>query len=233
MTFNIQHALDYKKKIINTNLFARKIAENHVDICGLNEVRSKGPLLGYTDQMNAIRKKLDFQGYFAKAIMVNDKAPYGNAIVSRYPITSAETIMIPDPENKDEDVRCETRCVLKSLIDFNGKEICVLVCHMGLSDAERKNAVETLCGIIDNADLPLILMGDFNAEPDDTVFDPLYERLSDSDLLSDVKSQPTFPSYAPEKKIDYILYRGLKCKSVRTVNEVISDHCPIVAEFSF
>ena len=34
-------------------------------------------------------------------------------------------------------------------------------------------------------------------------------------------------------KIDYLFYRGLECRSVKTIGEVVSDHLPIIAEFDF
>lgn len=231
MTFNIQHCLDYKKNKINIPLFVETIKQYGADICGLNEVRGKGNLFGYTDQTNALGDGLSFNRYFAEAIKVNGRGPYGNAVVSRYPLKSAETVKIPDPDDKNADGSFETRCVLKSVVDVDGKEVCVLVCHMGLENSERVNAVASLCKIIDEITTPLILMGDFNTTPDNEVLKPLYQRLNDTDLMADKKGAFTYPSYNPEKKIDYIFYKGLTCKNVITVSEIVSDHFPIIAEF--
>ena len=231
MTFNIQHCLDYKKNKINIPLFVDTIKQCGADICGLNEVRGKGHLFGYTDQTNALGDGLSFNRYFAEAIKVNGRGPYGNAVVSRYPLKSAETVKIPDPDDKNADGSFETRCVLKSVVDVDGKEVCVLVCHMGLENSERVNAVASLCKIIDEITTPLILMGDFNTTPDNEVLKPLYQRLNDTDLMADKKGAFTYPSYSPEKKIDYIFYKGLTCKNVITVSEIVSDHFPIIAEF--
>ena len=231
MTFNIQHAFDYKNQVIDTDLFADKIRLHGADICGLNEVRGEGPIEDYTDQTDAIADNLGFERYFARAIMVEGTSPYGNAIVSRYKIVSAETVSIPDPLIKMIGGHYESRCVLKAVIDCDGKEICVLVCHMGLTPAQRSNAVKTICDIVDGTDLPLILMGDFNTTPKDIILKPLYKRLKDTDSVAESKGMKTYPSYGPDIKIDYIFYRGLECKNVKTVTEVYSDHFPIIAEF--
>lgn len=232
MTFNIQHCLDYKRNKINIPLFVETVKQYGADICGLNEVRGKGHLFGYTDQTNALGDELSFNRYFAEAIKVNGTGPYGNAVVSRYPLKSAETVKIPDPDDKNADGGFETRCVLKSVVDVEGKEVCVLVCHMGLENSERVNAVASLCKIIDEITIPLILMGDFNTTPDNEVLKPLYQRLNDTDSLADDMGAFTYPSYNPEKKIDYIFYRDLTCKNVTTVSEIVSDHFPIIAEFN-
>ncbi len=232
MTFNIQHCYEYRKKKINIPAFYKTIKNLGVNICGLNEVRGKGRLLGYTDQTNAIGDGLGFNRYFAEAIKVKGTSPYGNAIVTEYDIVSAETVLIPDPHDKNDEGSFESRCVLKSILKAEGKELCVLVCHMGLENSERINAVSTICRIIDETDLPVILMGDFNTTPDDIVLRPIYQRLKDTDALAENKGCATYPSYSPEKKIDYIFYRGLVCEKAETYCEVVSDHFPVIAEFS-
>lgn len=231
MTFNIQHCYEYKKKRINIPVFYKTIKSLDVDICGLNEVRGKGRLFGYTDQTNAIGDGLGFNRYFAEAIKVKGTSPYGNALVTRYNIVSSETVKIPDPDDKNDNGCFESRCVLKTVLDCGGKSLCVLVCHMGLEKSERVNAVDTICKIIDETDLPIILMGDFNTTPDNDVIKPIYERLKDTDEMAIIKGCPTYASYKPEDKIDYIFYRGIKCLSVNTYCEVVSDHFPIIAEF--
>ncbi len=231
MTFNIQHCLDYLNDKIDIDLFVNAIKEINPDICGLNEVRGDGPLDGYTDQTNALGDGLGYNRYFAKAIAVGGTSPYGNAFVTRYPIKSAETVAIPDPIFKYEIGKYESRCILKAVVDVGGREVLVLVCHMGLALGERKNAVKEICSIVDSTDMPLILMGDFNALPDSSELKPLFERLEDTDSYADQKGVFTFPSYKPNIKIDYIFFRGLKCTSIKTVEKVFSDHFPIAAEF--
>lgn len=231
MTFNIQHCLDYVNDNIDIDLFVNTIKNINPDICGLNEVRGEGPIEGYTDQTNALGDGLGYNRYFAKAIDVGGTSPYGNAFVTRYPIKSAETVAIPDPVFKFDIGKYESRCVLKAVVDVGGKDVLVLVCHMGLALGERVNAVKEICNIVDNTDMPLILMGDFNALPDSEELKPLFERLNDTDVLAAESGKSTFPSYKPNIKIDYIFYKNLKCLSVETVEKVVSDHYPIVAEF--
>ena len=71
----------------------------------------------YQNQAKILADKLGFYYYFAEAIKFSGVNPYGNAIISRYPIKNAETILIPDPDPKTGDRYYETRCLLKAQID--------------------------------------------------------------------------------------------------------------------
>ena len=116
MSFNTQHCESYTEKKIDFEMMAKAITDCGADIIGLNEMRGAGEIEGYTDQLGELSKLTGIgNAYFAKAIDVGGKrAPYGNALLSKYPIESAETIMVPDPEPKTGNLRhYETRCLLK------------------------------------------------------------------------------------------------------------------------
>jgi len=230
MTYNIQHGLDYRNNKIDLPLFAEEIRSLDADICGLNEIRGEGTWDDYTDQIDEIADCIGYNRYFAEAFKVADENPYGNGIVSRLSLIETETVPIPTPESK-EGVYYEPRCILRAVIEDNERRICVLVCHMGLSDEERASAVNTICDLLDSLTVPVILMGDFNTVPNDKVLKPLFERLSDTDSYAEESGKLTYATYNPEMKIDYILFRGLKCKTARVVDKVLSDHFPVIADF--
>lgn len=231
MTFNVQHFYRWNNKTIDIPFFADFIRKYDVDFCGLNEVRGEGPVKDYTDQTNALADLMGYERFFGEAIKVKGTSPYGNAFISRLPVKSAEVIKIPDPIIKIGG-NFETRCVIKAVVDACGTDVMFLVCHMGLTKSERKNAVKTICKILDSSEMPCILMGDFNTVPDDMVLSPIYVRMTDTAKADRSKNEPSYPSYKPETKIDYIFFRGLKLINTQTINEVVSDHLPIVAEFN-
>ncbi len=226
MSFNTQHCLNFMTRKIDFQVMADAIDSCGTQIVGLNEMRDKGKSKEYQAQTQALSELTGLKHYyFAKAIDVGGKNPYGNALLSAYPIESAETIPVPDPENKKGNELYESRCLLKAKLE-NG--FTVLVIHFGLNRDEQENAVKT---VLDNiADEKCILMGDFNAEPDDPVLLPIKQRMADTaDIISG--SSLTFPSDNPQKKIDYIFVsRDLKAANAEIPDIVASDHRPHTAE---
>lgn len=178
MSYNTQHCLNFITREIDFDIIADTIKKCEADIIGLQEIRDEGQDAVYQSQAKIIAEKLGYHYYyFAEAIRFGGVNPYGNAIISRYPIISAETIMIPDPEIKKYDGYYETRCLLKATIDVrNGLN--VLVSHFGLNPDEQENAVETVVSNIPKEHC--VLMGDFNMEPDNQILNPIMQGLQDT-----------------------------------------------------
>ena len=104
MSYNTQHCLNFITREIDFDIIADTIKKCDADIIGLQEIRDEGQNADYQSQAKIIAEKLGYHYYyFAEAICFGGVNPYGNAIISRYPIISAETIMIPDPEIKKYD----------------------------------------------------------------------------------------------------------------------------------
>ena len=228
MTFNTQHCLNYLEQKIDFAVMAKAILDCGADIVGLNEMRDQGTHRDYTPQVDTLSELTGLPYFFfAKAIEFTGKGPYGNGLLSRYPILEAESIPIPDPEPRKYDGYYETRCVLKAKLE-NG--ITVLACHFGLNPDEQENAVATICQHL--VDKKCILMGDFNVVPEDPVLDPIRRRMQDT---ADVFGQPllSFPSDAPDRKIDYIFVsKDVEVLTADIPAIVASDHRPHTAEIT-
>ena len=217
MTFNILHCMDYLTKKIDFKKFADEITASGADIAGLNEVRGRGLLSGYSAQAKKLGALTGMKHYFGKAINVMGVAPYGNGLLSKFPISSAETVKIPDPEQKTGDSMYESRAIIKAVIDA-GKKYTVLVTHMGLNPDERENAVKTLLEIAPEESC--IIMGDFNCTPDSEELKPLFDKY----ICPDTGTY-TFPSDAPRIKIDYIFVsRDIEITDKGTTTNIVSDH---------
>jgi len=73
-----------------------------------------------------------------------------------------------------------------------------------------------------------ILMGDLNCEPDASEFSYL---LTHTSLEPPSDNPRTFPSWRPQRQLDYILATGdLTVKHLRTIPFICSDHLPVIAE---
>ena len=228
MSFNTQHCLNYITRKIDFPRMAEMIRESGADIIGLNEMRGAGEHPEYTAQTETLAEDLGVNYYFAKAIDVKDKGPYGNGLLSKKPILKAETVMIPDPVTKEKGGRYETRCLLKAEIEGG---VTVLVTHMGLHPDERKNAVVTVLEQI--TETKCVLMGDFNMKPSDPTLSPICNAMQDSLTLFD-SAKLSHPSVNPKDRIDFIFVsRDGKVLSADVPEIVASDHRPHTAEVEF
>ncbi|MBQ2704321.1 MAG: endonuclease/exonuclease/phosphatase family protein [Clostridia bacterium] len=227
MSFNTQHCLNYLEQKIDFNIMARTIKECDAHIVGLNEMRSFCESDSeYADQTAILSSLTGMQYYyFAEAIRFYGTKPYGNGMLSKLPIISAETVIIPDPDPKKYNGYYETRCILKAKLQG---DITVLIVHMGLNPDEQENAVKT---VIENlADSRCILMGDFNMKPDNPLLKPIKERMIDT---ADYFGEPklSFPSDKPNRKIDYIFVSpDVEIISADIPAIVSADHRPHTAE---
>lgn len=229
MSFNTQHCLNYIRQEIDYQIMADAILKCEADIVGLNEMRNQGADKGYDKQVNILSELTDIKHhYFAEAIKFDGKNPYGNGLLSRWPIVSAETILVPDPDPRGYDGYYETRCLLKAKLE-NG--LTVLVIHFGLNPDEQANAVQTIMENLE--DEKCILLGDFNVTPDNALLNPIRERMKDT---ADAFSSPmlSFPSDNPNRKIDYIFVsKDIEIVSASIPPIVAADHRPHTAEINF
>ena len=86
--------------------------------------------------------------------------------------------------------------------------------------------------MLDETDIPTVLVGDFNITPEDELLQPIRERMFDTAELikEDLRS---YPSDKPEIKIDYIFTRGLKVTKADIPQICAADHCPYIADIEF
>lgn len=227
MSYNTQHCLNFITRKIDFDIIADTIKKCEADIIGLQEIRDEGQDADYQSQAKIIAEKLGYHYYyFAEAIRVEGVNPYGNAIISRYPIISAETIMIPDPQTKKYDGYYETRCLLKARIDV-GNGLNVLVSHFGLNPDEQENAVQTV--IPNLSEKRCVFMGDFNMEPENPILHPIMRRLYDT-AQNFSSPKLSFPSDVPSVKIDYIFVsEDLRVCGADIPEIISSDHRPHIA----
>lgn len=235
-TYNILHGADFPHKratgedIVDLTLAERTLRAISPDICGLNEVRNQERVAGLCNQARELAERLGYHYVFARAID-HRGGEYGNALLSRFSISSStlHPIVVPESERVCGG-RYENRVVLKAQLDVAGRELAVIVTHFGLRRDEIDLAARTVVSLARGCSAPLIVMGDFNVTPDDAAISLLKTALSDTAEGIDGDFY-TFPSYSPEKKIDYIMTAGgVVTRSLAVVDSLTSDHKPLFAE---
>jgi len=225
MSFNTQHCRNYLEDKIDFEIMAKAIMDCGADIVGLNEMRGTGLDPEYTEQVETLSKLTGMKYfYFAKAIEIPDKGPYGNGFLSKIPILSAQTLLIPDPSPRRYSGYYETRCILKAELESG---ITVLVTHFGLRPDEQENAVKAVLEHI--SDKKCILMGDFNVTPSNSVLAPIRSVMYDTAEKFDT-DKLSFPSDAPDRKTDYIFVsRDIEVQDADIPSIIASDHRPHTA----
>ena len=211
--------------LIDISLTGQVIKKYSPDIVGLCEVRNGGNL--FTNQTEDIAKICGYPYYFFSPAIENRGGHYGVAFLSKFPILQAGTYLVPDPEDEYVEGISETRCVACVTVDANGTKTDVLVSHFGLLEAERENAVKLVKSLIEKAENPCILMGDFNCQPDSIYIKNLEKVIKNT---SDGESVLTFSSIEPTQQLDYIFAdKVFKVNSHGALDETASDHKPYFA----
>jgi endonuclease/exonuclease/phosphatase family metal-dependent hydrolase len=131
----------------------------------------------------------------------------------------------------------------------SGREFYYYDTHFPYRDGKEAEATREQCAELIRqrmaklpASLPFILTGDFNTAPDSRTHASLTEVLRDARTSAPRREGPeaTFHDFTGHatKRIDWILYRGVKATDVRTITThegkvYPSDHFPVVADFNW
>ena len=237
MTFNIQHCALHKNHLeglpecIDPAGTADEIRETGADLCGLNEVRGLGNTPVYTAQTEKIAALLGWHGVFGRSIYVGGTEPYGNALVTRWPIEKMEVFHIPDPITTENLRRFEHRSILRCELNIGGG-FAIYQSHFGLTPPEQDHAVALAHQLLSAEKLPAVLMGDFNMTPDNPTLAPLFRDFASSAAM--LEGQFTHPSDTPDVMIDYIFANDkVKLNTCAICTKVVSDHLPVWADITF
>ena len=236
MTYNIYGArATDPSNAADLDALAEVIKRQSPDFVALQEVDKFTNRSGKTvHQARELAEKLDMYWHFTRAID-RDGGEYGDAVLSRFPIESTlDFKLTPDPNLPGED---RSVCVIK--VKVGGQELYVASTHLDhlSQDLSRKSQANQLRTIIGDLNADVIVGGDFNALPDSEVM-----SIVGSYMIFGCKNgcDNTFPTSAPNRTIDYILYSPIENFAVRSYSVVkpvdqkvdgvdASDHLPVLA----
>lgn len=197
------------------------------DLVALSEVDNKTRRSGATvDQAKELGRLTGMYYYFTKA-MDYQGGEYGDAVLSRFPISESKRYELPTT-----GPGFEPRSLALILIEKEGHKFYFGSTHLDHTSDEANRILQanTLVDIIKTLNYPVVLAGDWNATPSSTTITTLKQVLTPT--CTDCPY--TFPMNKPDRTIDYIMYKPaekFKVKSLKVVNETYaSDHLPLVAD---
>ena len=195
------------------------------DIIALQEVPRGWLVNGATDTLSWLSQRLNMHSAWGPA---TDRF-WGNAILSRYPLTDVKHWYMP---NNDE-LRLN-RSVLMATIDVHGQPVQVVATHLHHVGREPHYRLVQVQALLDTVDWnrPSILLGDLNAQPHHAELQRLSRAGIDNHRseLGVPVSVPTYPAERPRRQIDFVLstehFETLEHRAIQTT---ASDHLPLLA----
>lgn len=165
-----------------------------------------------------------FPHFMAAPTMVNEHGWYGNAILTKYPITRHQIIDISSPHR-------EPRNILEVFLETPEGPLHVVNTHKGLRPAERGQQLKKLHELLSKqSEVPLIVGGDVNEWQTASA---AMKKLNES--LHAIVCGPTFPTRWPLFRLDRMWCRPakifIKAQVLRTPEtKLYSDHYPLLTE---
>jgi endonuclease/exonuclease/phosphatase family metal-dependent hydrolase len=223
LSYNIHHGRGMDGQV-DLSRIAQVISACSPDLVALQEVDQGVNRSGNVLQAEKLAELTGLNAEFAKQIEY-DGGEYGQAILSRWPISDYEVIWLPGKPDREQRIAAIAR------IDIPHRPILFATTHLHHNNAEiRLEQTVAINRELATRPLPIILAGDLNAEPSS---DPIAEMKKFWTVLSSPNDLNTFPSDRPVKQIDYVCFRpqnAFRTISTEVIAEsVASDHRPILA----
>ncbi|WP_246009503.1 endonuclease/exonuclease/phosphatase family protein [Brevibacillus fluminis] len=187
------------------------LAQSSADLIGLQEVHQNSRM-GF--QAAYLAERLHYVYAFAPALAIAD-GQFGNALLSRFPLTSAESIRLPATR--------EPRMLLYATVPACDREISIMVTHCSLDKTSRLQQLQYITGLVaEKKDTPLLLLGDFNSSS--VTFHP---DLVDCAVAMNQTNQSTLVPI--KKRLDYIFASTQwSIKNYTVLRAKCSDHYPLL-----
>lgn len=200
------------------------IDELSADVVGLVEVDSGSFRTRGVNQVEAMARKLGhyhcYQSKYCSTTYQSSLPMFkkqGNAFLARDTITS-------------ERFHYFKGGFKRLVIELEMEEVTVFLVHLSLGFRTRHRQLRELYKLVQEADKPVVVAGDFNALWGEDEIDMF---LGATGLINaNAASQPSFPSWAPKRHLDFILHSPeLKAREFWMPDVQLSDHLPLVLDF--
>ena len=120
--------------------------------------------------------------------------------------------------------------IKRLIIELEMDDYAVFLVHLSLKYRHRHLQLRKLYDLIMATSKPVVVAGDFNTFWGEN---EIYLFMKAAGLTSaNVHSAPTYPSRAPRKELDFILYQdGINVTGFEIPDVRLSDHLPLVCDF--
>ncbi|MBQ9336016.1 MAG: endonuclease/exonuclease/phosphatase family protein [Lentisphaeria bacterium] len=199
----------------------------NADVTVLNEVDKNCSRTGYTDMTKELATLTGTMfSQFSAARALPPEGLYGNAVLSRYPMSLVGAWLLPSPADERRNM---TLMKIDAPVPF-----LLAFTHLPYRNTPEENlirveGVRTIHKLVEENNpggLPAVLMGDFNCEPGS---DPVKALEKSGWKLK--KPLPTFPSKKPAVSIDHIFVRDSRVEVSERIpvdEKIASDHIPVI-----
>ncbi len=153
---------------------------------------------------------------------------YGTAVLSRFPIVSAENTHLPRPGNTQQ------RGLAHVVINVDGKEVSIYNSHLqNLSESARMMQIRAIAGIVAQDDRPQIFGGDMNAHYSSPVMGVARTVFSDTWATVGIGDGRTHPAARLRGRIDYLMHanEGITPVTSDVLRARLSDHLAVRARY--
>ena len=237
MSYNV-HGCKGMDSRISTDRIARVIARYNPDVVALQEIDAGRSRSFGIDQAQRIAMILEMSFHFHPAFQYKEEQ-YGNAILSRYPMSLVKNDVLPKLWNK---AFLEFRGAIWVMVDYQGTKVNIINTHLSLWPKERLLQIKTLLDgdWLERPDRsgPVILCGDLNMVPNSPVYKEICKKFKDSQLMvAGHKPLKTWFAGLPIMRIDHIFVTPeFRVNSIQVSHTALersaSDHLPIIADLS-
>ncbi|MFE6223008.1 endonuclease/exonuclease/phosphatase family protein [Streptomyces sp. NPDC057854] len=229
MSFNIHHGAWPDDPTVTLSTVRDVIANSGADVIGLQEVDKVRNRSGDVDQAAWLASELGFHYVFGENVVFAGDGSYGTAILSRYPITSSSNTALSSGGN-------EQRGLLRANITVHGVAVTFANTHLdaSVSGTIRETQTTEINTILGATPTLTVLMGDLNADPDDTEIQTLTNVYLDTWEEAGEGNGYTFNGTTPTKRIDYVLVSNdIVTRTAEVVDDTASDdHLPVLVNLS-
>ena len=236
LTYNIHKCIGGVDRRYDPLRVAHVISRYDPDLVLLQEVDQHAPRTNTDRQVDLLGDFLGFRHrtYFPN-VQLRTGGAYGNAILSKYPLTETSNIDVTVPPKKRRSVlHGRFRVRLQGLPGKHTRTLHVYNLHLGLSGIERKIQLRKFLESHPFVGLhhrtPIVVAGDFN-----DVWGTLGRKMLEPAGFVGTNPIRTFPAWGPIRALDSIYVKGdVKLHHVHRARSRLatraSDHLPLIAE---